>query len=175
LPRRSGGYHRSLSSAAESALLSAFSSYGGGKMKISTVFLALVLLFALASCGDDFDAEAERETLEDLSKEYYKAYEVQDMEVHKRLEDDEDFELFVGNFGWQGTATAEDTVPDPAAVGTDITIESREWMIAPGLAVARSHETWEWPNGYSGEFLLTLVWEKKDDQWYLVHAHMSEY
>jgi hypothetical protein len=144
-------------------------------MKTGIAFLALIVVLTLTSCGDDFDAEAEREKLEAMSVEYYDAYEVQDMAVHRRMEDDEDYQLFAASSTWSGIATAEDTAPDPSLVGTEITVDSREWMIAPGLAVARSRETWVWPDGNTGHYLLTMVWEKKDDQWYLVHSHWSPY
>jgi hypothetical protein len=144
-------------------------------MKVLTVFLAIVALLTLTACGDDFDAEAEKAKLEALSEEYYDAYEVQDMAVHRRMEDDEDYQLFFAGSTWSGIATAEDTAPEPGVIGTDITVDSREWKIAPGLAVARSRETWVWPDGNTAHILLTMVWEKKDGEWYLVHSHFSEH
>jgi hypothetical protein len=121
-----------------------------------------------------FDAEAEKEALESLTQAYSDAFEIQNVQVHKDIEDD-DFKLFGGNFNWQGVLTAEDTSHEPGAVGTEISVDSREWFIGPQLAVSRSHETLVWPDKSVHKNLFTMVWHKKGGQWYLVHTHMSEY
>jgi hypothetical protein len=124
-----------------------------------------------------FDAEAEIAKLEALSVEYYDAFEVQDREVHRRLES-EDWIGFYGFYDYQGIGVVDENtyVPNPDVIGTKITIDNREWIISPELAVAKSRESWLWPGEPSpSHYLLTMVWQKMDDQWKLVHEHVSEY
>ena len=113
-----------------------------------------------------------KDKLEALSVEYYDAYSRQDMTLFNSYTDS-DWEGFYGNFGGQGFSSGEFSY-DAGAVGTKMTIHSREWMISPELAVARSRETWTW-HGSTGHYLITIVWRKRDGQWYSVHHHMSEY
>jgi ketosteroid isomerase-like protein len=204
LPRRSGGHHHNLFTAAESIPLSAFSFHGGDEMKTLTVFFVLAVLFTLTGCVTQeiqvtrvvketvieqvevtreveglaaFDAEAVREELESVSKEYYDAFVAQDMEAIRRLES-EDWIGFYGFYDYQGIGVIDENtyVPNPDVIGTKITIDNREWIISPEFAIAKSSESWLWPGASSeNHYLLTLVWEKKDGQWKLAHEHVSEY
>ena len=116
---------------------------------------------------------AEKEKLETISKMDYDAFVNQDIERLNGYHDSA-WEGFYANFQWQGiNASLHKYNAD--AIGTKIAIESREWMIAPELAVARSRENWVWPDGSAAHYLTTMVWKNTDGQWYLAHTHFSEY
>ena len=140
-------------------------------MKTLIGLLALVVLFTLTACGDSFDAEAEQETLESIAEEIKEAHANSDGEVLRRylhegyenFYSDETVALIIARRAWlQG-----------AYYGWTSTVNSSEWMIGPNIAVRKSLQTWQPPDGSEEHWYSTEVFEKEDGQWYLVHQHWS--
>jgi ketosteroid isomerase-like protein len=172
LTHRSGGQHHTLSLAAESLSLSVFSFRGGSRMKTLTAVFAIVILLVVTSCGDDFDTKAEKQKLEAVSKDLYDAWTNHDLEVMEKHLDEDLVMYYAISQGYKGTDSRDAWLS--SSPGTTSTIHNREWLIAPDLAVATSHETWLWPDSTTDRMLITLVWEKTDDQWRLVRGHVSD-
>jgi hypothetical protein len=172
LPRRSGGHHHNFSSAAEGIPLSAFSFQGASKMKVLTVFFAIVVLFTLAACGNDFDAEAEQEKLEATLDEFYGPTATTDIATANEIMHPE-YTAYFGNRDFQGILTRYEVMSMDAA-DMEVEIHERKWMIEPDLAVVRSHETWQFP-GEPWECLLTMVLAKNDGEWQIIHTHVSDF
>jgi hypothetical protein len=141
-------------------------------MKKSVFLISLIMLLVFTACGDDFDVDAERETLESLTQELFHAAELQDqVEMDRYLA--AEFSVHFGNRDFRGAAGRGAWV-NPAMVEGAITVIDRTWRITPQMAVARSHESWVMRGEEQREFLLTVVWEKIDGEWKVVHVHMSE-
>ena len=135
------------------------------------VFVTLVSLFTLTSCGtdgNDFDPKAEQETLESIWEEITKALVDGDTEkISKYYHEDWTMLSYVS--GWEGQLNRTQFLRQ---FGSEkVSVKDREWQIGRDLAVRTSHQTWKCP-GYCpvGEYYATDVFRKADGQWFMVHS-----
>jgi ketosteroid isomerase-like protein len=172
LPCRSGGRHCNLSLAAESPSLSAVSLYGRDKMKTRIAFLALVVLLTLTSCGDDFDAQAEEETVVAVSIGLDESITKGDREaVLAALHDD-----WVGFDSYPDlyvSTSLQDLGPDEFTEPFEMRWDDYEVFVSPDLAVIRGDRTHIDPTYGPLDVFGTAVFKKEDGQWKLIHGHLS--
>ena len=140
-------------------------------MKILIAFLVIVVLSTLTACGQDFDVEAEQETLQSIWEEINILIENMNTEVYEKYVA-EDFEFYIAEKDWYGIG--------PRSYwwhwdeGTMITTDSVEWIITPDMAMAKSDKIIAPPGEKRVDYLIRDVFEKRDGQWYIVHRHSSE-
>ena len=57
-----------------------------------------------------------------------------------------------------------------------INVNDIKWIVTPTMAISKSNETWEssiHTKPSKIHYLTTAIYEKKNDQWYVVHVHQS--
>jgi hypothetical protein len=147
-----------------------FEVNGGDKMKIKTALLAIVVLFALTSCGNDFDAEAEKEAVLSAEKETADMWANVDLQAFDRLVH-KDWYAFVTLDGFQGVITYDDIADgwSPAEMQWD----DYEVFVSPDLAVIKGIVTWETSGLPPEQRFITSVFKKEDEQWKWIHIHNS--
>ena len=144
-------------------------------MKTLIALLALVALFSLTACSNasnDFDAEAEQETLESSWEEISVALKDGDRDVALKHYHD-DWTFFsnpLPGFYEVSRATWVSWIP-----GISVSIEQPpEWMIGRDLAVRKSFQKWGFSKSAAagGGFFAVDVFKKTDGQWQLMHSVM---
>jgi hypothetical protein len=141
-------------------------------MKGLSIYLTVLVLLDLATCSDGFDVDAEREILESSAQELYRVFEIQNHDETNRYIAAE-FTGFFSNPRFDGALGREAWDNQLVHPGSATVIE-RDWMITPDMAVSTSLEAWSVHAFEEGDYLITMVWEKIDGDWKVVHLHMSE-
>ena len=127
----------------------------------------------VASSGQDFDAEAEKVTLDTICEEITEFYVHGDEEkISKYYHEDWKGVFLVpgcsGEFNrkqWLGVWGS-----------TGVNTEDHEWQIGRDLAVRTSRQTWKCNNTAccgKGDYYNTEVFRKEDGQWLMVHSLIS--
>jgi hypothetical protein len=139
-------------------------------MKLSTVMLALVVLLALASCGDDFDAEAEKKALESAVEEQREAYANVDREAMDRLLHEDWYAQITWEDGQDTIMRQPFLLNFPKQI---IELDQFEWItIIPDVAVSKAYCIWVEGETRDRNYC-TDVYVKEDGQWQALYGHMS--
>ncbi len=148
-------------------------------MKRLYVLFMLLILFTVSACKK-VDMVSEHALLNDTHQKMYEAFQKGDIEYAKKY-NAQDMELFVTEKEFQGRISFSDWIKNfdtnfrPAG-NVKITVNNIHWIVTPTMAMSKSEETWEenvLTKPTKGNFLITIVYEKRNNQWYAVHVHQS--
>jgi hypothetical protein len=156
--------------------------YGGDKMKIVTVFLAIVFLLMLTSCSKEevevtpvFDAKAEEKAVIAASEDIDDAFANLDPEALDRLLH-EDYSGFATYEEGQFEIMRQPLLRDLSPPATTMKWFGYEVFVSPDLAVIKGKmvsETPGPPEASRAYNYVTSVFRKEDGQWQLIHTHAS--
>lgn len=136
--------------------------------------LAIIALFAALSWNKNLVSEKERQALQAIAAEFYQALENGDFETTQKLLAD-DWELFIqpDRLSKEKWLQFFDFGFKPAG-NVKITVNHSAWRISPTVGWYKADEIWEMGlhrQLLKSHFLTTLIWEKRNGQWQMVHAH----
>lgn len=137
-------------------------------MKILTVFFVLAVLFTLAGCGDDFDAEAEKEAVFAVSKGIDDHWADADREAILAVIHD-DFTMFSTYPDTYDSLTLQDFGPDAFTQPWIEFWNDYDVLVSSDLAVIIGNRIDQVGTHSYG----TAVFEKEDGEWKLIHFHGS--
>jgi len=138
-------------------------------MKVLSAFLAIVVLLTLVSCGDSFDAEAEKEAVVAVSKEIDYDQSVADGEaVLAAFHDDVTLFFSYPPENWSSW-TRQDIGPDWFTEPWSAWWEDYEVLVSTDLAVIKGERIDQDNTRSFG----TSVFVKEDGQWKLIHYQGS--
>jgi len=149
-------------------------------MQKSVILFAMVTLLAITACEKKFDIEAEKETLKTLHEEFYNSLYKGDIEVPKKLLA-QDWEFFLTTEDYQGRISKEgwlksfDETFKPAG-NVKITVNNIKWIVSPTIAISKSDGTWLFnihTQPIKFHFFTTVVYEKRNGNWFGIHVHQS--
>jgi len=140
------------------------------------LFLTIISLVMILSCNRKFYAEQEKQSVKEHAAAFYKALENGDFETTKKYLAN-DWELFIqqDRLSRESWLQLFDMGFKPAG-NVKITINNSAWGVSPTMAWYKADENWEMglhQQLSKRHFLTTIIWEKRNDQWQIVHAHHS--
>ena len=150
-------------------------------MKILFLSVIATTLAALTSCGSSIDLEAERQSVQAINDEIIDALENTRVEIlRKHMADD--WEVFITpKTGWlrynkeQFLKKFEEGFGPPGNV--KYTVHDSQWLVTPMMALWKAHFTVDFGLLKAPvrrvPLLATWIYEKRNDNWYWVHAHES--
>lgn len=145
-------------------------------LKKLILFFSIINLIMILSCNKKFYAEKEKHAVQEHAAAFYKALENGDFETTKKYLTD-DWELFIeqDRISKENWLQFFDGGFKPAG-NVKITINNSAWGVSPTMSWYKADENWEM--GLHSQlskrhFLTTIIWEKRNDQWQMVHAHHS--
>jgi ketosteroid isomerase-like protein len=138
--------------------------------------LAIIIFFGTLGCDQSFDIDKERQVLQTLTADFYKALENGDFETTKRFLAD-DWELFIQTNRLSREAWLQmfEQYFTPAGK-VKITVNSSAWGVSPTMAWYKADESFDFglqKEVWKRHFLSTYIWEKRNSRWQVVHAHHS--
>ena len=134
---------------------------------------------ALTSCSS-INLESERQKVQAMYAEINKAFENGDMTPAKRYIA-EDFEMFITTEkGWNrvGRETFIEIFGQTVKPAGNVknTVNDATWSVTPAMAWYKADEVWDLgllKKPIKRHFLTIAIFEKRNDQWYMVHLHHS--
>jgi len=148
-------------------------------MKRLFVLLVLLILFTVSACKK-VDMASEQALLSDIQQKMYEAFQKGDIEYVKKY-NAQDLELFFTEKEFQVKISFSDWIRNfdinfKPAGNVKITVNNIQWIVSPAMAMCKSEETWEeniLTKPIKKNYLTTKVYEKRNNEWYVVHVHQS--
>ena len=145
-------------------------------LKKIAFLLPIISLLMIINCNKKFYVEKEKQVVQEHAAAFYNALENGDFEMTKKYLAD-DWELFIqaNRYSKEKWLQFFEEAFAPAG-NVKISINNSAWSVSPTMAWYKADESWEMGlhNQLSKRhFLTTIIWEKRNDQWQIVHAHHS--